>query len=73
MANNPKMVKVERIMPRLLTYEDAAAYLGIGVKTLRNKISLGTLPFKPRRIASKPLFDLKELEQFCDSLKSDDA
>ncbi|SPF42630.1 conserved hypothetical protein [Syntrophobacter sp. SbD1] len=63
-----KIAKVESIQRRLLAYSDAAAYLGIGTKTLRNKISLGVLPFRPKRIGSKPLFDVRDLDNYIDSL-----
>jgi len=63
-----KLTKVNTGQRRLLPYSDAAFYLGLSVKTLRNKISLGALPFRPRRIASKPLFDIRDLDAFVDAL-----
>ncbi|MGA2026260.1 MAG: helix-turn-helix domain-containing protein [Syntrophobacteraceae bacterium] len=68
-----KLAKVDTVQRRLLPYCDAAAYLGLSVKTLRNKISLGVLPFRPRRIASKPLFDIRDLDAFCDALGHEDG
>lgn len=68
-----KLTRVDTVQRRLLPYADAAAYLGLSTKTLRNKISLGTLPFRPRRIASKPLFDIRELDAFVDSLPAEEA
>jgi predicted DNA-binding transcriptional regulator AlpA len=67
-----KLTKVDSIQRRLLPYPDAAAYLGLSTKTLRNKISLGALPFRPKRIASKPLFDVRDLDRFIDSLGGED-
>jgi hypothetical protein len=66
--------KVEVAAPRMLSYKDAALYLGIAVQTLRNKTSRrakNALPFKPKRLAGKPLFDRLELDRFCDSLQSE--
>jgi hypothetical protein len=68
-----RLAKVDVVQRRLLPYCDAAAYLGLSTKTLRNKISSGALPFRPRRIASKPLFDIRELDAFVDSLPADEA
>ncbi|MGO9370854.1 MAG: helix-turn-helix domain-containing protein [Syntrophobacteraceae bacterium] len=62
-------VKVETISPRLLSYEDAARFLGIAVKTLRNWTAAGKYPeIRPRKLGGKPLFDRIVLERFCDSL-----
>ena len=63
-----KVIKVESVQRRLLPYLDAAAYLGLSTKTLRNKISLGAFPFRPKRIGSKPLFDVRDLDKYIDSL-----
>ena len=59
-----------QITPRLLSYEDAAHYLGLSVQTLRNWMSAGKYPeIRPRKLGGKPLFDRLVLDKFCDSLK----
>ncbi len=66
-----KMVKVETIRPRMLSYNDAAKYLGIAVKTLRNwcaRNAVNPFPVRPKKIGGKPLFDLRELDDYLDSL-----
>ena len=73
---NPKSVRVEVIGPRMLSYRDAALYIGIAEKTLRNRTSRrakNPLPFKPKRVAGKPVFDRLELDRFCDSLKDEET
>ena len=70
MAKTPKTVKVEAIRPRLVSITDAALYLGLAVKTLRNRLSDKENPFpvRPRYYGGKPLFEVNELDAFVDSL-----
>lgn len=47
---------------KYMTLDDAAEYSGLGISTLRRKISLGLLPaYKPGKMI---LIDPKELEMF---------
>jgi len=71
MAKTPKIVKVETIRPRLVSIADAAQYLGLAPKTLRNRLSdkESQFPVKPRYYGGKPLFEIAELDAFIDSLK----
>lgn len=67
-----KLTKLDTVQRRLLPYSDAAVYLGLSVKTLRNWVSLNRYPeLKPKRLGGKPLFDLRELDKFCDSLQTE--
>lgn len=62
-------VKVEqKIKPRLLRIEQAAAYLGLSPKTISNRLSEGKFPIKPKRIGRTVLFDIKDLDQYVDEL-----
>ena len=71
MPKTPKIAKVEAIRPRLVSISDAALYLGIAAKTLRNRLSDKENPFpvRPRYYGGKPLFEVSELDAFVDSLK----
>jgi len=71
MAKAPKKVTVETIRPRLLSIADAAMYLGIAVKTLRNRLSDKGKPFpvRPRYYGGKPLFEIAELDALIESLE----
>ena len=56
---------------RLLTFQEAAAYLGLATKTLYNRLSpkaQNPLPIPVRRIGRKPLIDIRDLEAYVDSL-----
>ena len=70
MSKAIKQVKVEKIQPRLLCITDAALYLGLAPKTLRNRLSDKANPFpvRPRYFGGKPLFEVSELDAFIDSL-----
>ena len=56
---------------RLLPVDQAAEYLGIAPKTLRNRLGPRApqpFPVKPKKIGKKVLFDIRDLDAFCDSL-----
>ena len=71
MAKTPKIAKVREIRPRLLCIRDAARYLGLAPKTLRNRLSDKDKPFpvRPRYYGGKPLFEVRELDAFIDALE----
>jgi len=60
------------IRPRLLSVEEAAAYLSISPKTIRNGLgprAKEAFPVKPKRAAGKRvLFDIRDLDNYVDSL-----
>lgn len=59
------------IAPRMLSVDDAARYIGIASKTIRNRIGPKAkiaFPVKPKRIGGRVLFDVKELDAYLDIL-----
>ena len=59
------------VRKRLYTVNEAAEYLGIAPKTLRNRIgpkAPNPFPVKPKRIGKKVLFDIRDLNLYVDSL-----
>ena len=59
---------------RLLSVEEAATYLGLSPRTIYNGVGLkSTTPFavKPKRYGKRVLFDIRDLNRFCDSLSGD--
>jgi hypothetical protein len=67
----PRRVKLEAIQPRALSLKDAAAYIGLSPKTLRNRTgprAPNPFPVKPRYYGGKPLFLVDELNAFLESL-----
>lgn len=59
------------IQKRLLTTEEAAAYMGLSTKTLYNQAAPGAekkFPIKPKRIGRKVLWDIRDLDSFIESI-----
>ena len=59
---------------RLLSVEEAATYLGLSPRTIYNGTGLKSkTPFavKAKRYGKKVLFDIRDLDRFCDSLNGD--
>ena len=54
----------------LLTIRQAAAFLGMAEKTLRNRLSDGSFPLRPVRLSGRPLFKRRDLENLVDNLGS---
>ena len=60
-----------RPAPRLLTVAQAADYLGVSQKTIRNRLgprAKKPFPVKPLRIGGKILFQIADLDSFIDRL-----
>ncbi len=56
---------------RMLSVEEAAVYLGLAARTIYNGVapkSKNPFPVKPKRYGKKVLFDIRDLDKFCDSL-----
>jgi predicted DNA-binding transcriptional regulator AlpA len=62
---------IKEITPRLLSVEQAARFLGIAPKTLRNRIgprAKHPFPVRPKKIGKRVLFDRRDLDDFVNSL-----
>jgi len=60
-----------KLVKRLVSVEEAAAYLGISPKTVYNQIarkSKRRFPVKPKRVGRLVKFDIHDLEAYVDSL-----
>jgi hypothetical protein len=56
---------------RLMSIEDAARFLSIAPKTIRNGLgqrAVKPFPVKPKRIGKRVLFDVKDLNAYVDAL-----
>ena len=63
----PRLMEA-KLQKRLLSVEEAAAYLSISPRTIYNETSRGTFPIKPKRWGKRVLFDLKDLDAYVDAL-----
>lgn len=64
---------IKGVRRRLLNIEKTAEYLSISPKTIRNRLgprAPDPFPVKPRRIGKRVLFDVRDLDQYVDSLSS---
>ena len=67
---NETVIKRE-IKPRMLSVDEAARYVGLAAKTIRNRIGPKAekpFPVRPKRIGGRVLFDVKDLDQYLDAL-----
>ncbi len=63
-----------QIIPRLLDIKQAAKYLSIAPKTIRNGIyreSPTPFPVRPKRLGKRVLFDRKDLDAYIDSMPTE--
>ena len=61
----------DQFKKRLLSVEEAARYLSVAPKTIRNQLCRNAkkrFPVKPKRWGKRVLFDIKDLDAFADSL-----
>lgn len=66
-----KLPTLKEIRPRMFSVKDAAKYMGIAEKTLRNRLGPKAehpFPVKPKHIGGKVLFDRKDVDTYLDSL-----
>ncbi len=64
---------MDKLPKRLLSVEETATYLGISPRTIYNGIapkSKKPFPVKAKRIGKLVRFDIRDLEQYVDSLDS---
>lgn len=65
------MDKKTNITPRMLSVNEAAQYIGLAAKTIRNRIgpkAMIPFPIRPKRIGGRVLFDVKDLDAYLDRL-----
>jgi predicted DNA-binding transcriptional regulator AlpA len=61
----------KEITPRMLSVDEAAKYIGLAAKTIRNQTGPRAekpFPVKPKRIGGRVLFDIKDIDRYLDTL-----
>jgi len=72
---NEQTPKARARWGRLLSVEDAAEYLGISPKTIRNGLGRKAepkFPVKAKKYGKRVVFDIKDLNKYADSLPTVD-
>lgn len=62
---------MNNIKQRLLSVPEAASYLGISPKTIRNGLgrkAVKPFPVMPKRIGKRVLFDVRDLDAFINAM-----
>ena len=68
--HNSKAIEHQGIMPRLLRTHEAARYLGLGTKAIRQLIVCGQLPYVQMKPGNSPfLLDRLDLDRFIEMHK----
>ncbi|RLB05664.1 MAG: AlpA family transcriptional regulator [Deltaproteobacteria bacterium] len=56
-------------MRRMIDIKDLSKMIGLKEQTIRNKLNCGTFPIKTKKIGRKLLWEIKDVEEFLDTLK----
>lgn len=54
---------------RLLPIPEAAEYLGIAARTIRNDLARGKFPVRPVKYGAKILFRIEDLQAYVDAME----
>lgn len=66
-----KIIEISKIKPKALSINEAARYIGLSPKTLRNRLGRkaeNPFPVKPKRHGRKLFFMLSDLDAFLEGL-----
>lgn len=66
MKQSNKLIKAR--WGKLLSIDDAGEYIGISPKTIRNELSKGTFPVRPKSRGKRVLFLRDDLDRFAEDL-----
>lgn len=55
---------------RLLGIEELSEYIGIKPQTIRNRLCCGTFPIPAKKVCGRVKFDIRDIENFLNRLKS---
>ena len=58
---------------RMLNFEELGVYIGLAPQTIRNKFYAGEFPIPAKKIFSKVLWDIKDVDKYLDSISKIDC
>lgn len=69
-----KAVKLKQnILRRMLNFKDLGEYIGLSPQTIKNKFYAGEFPIPAKKIFSKVLWDIRDVDKYVDKLKKIDC
>ena len=57
----------------MLTFKELSEYIGLSVQTIRNKYYAGEFPIPAKKIFSKVLWDIQDVDKYIDKLNKIDC
>lgn len=70
--NKEKALKQSKLK-RMMNFEELGQYIGLRPQTIRNKFYAGEFPIPAKRIFSKTLWDVKDVDKYLDKLSKIDC
>jgi hypothetical protein len=61
------------IAKRMLNFDELGHYIGLRPQTIRNKFYTGEFPIPAKKIFSKVLWDIKDVDKYLDKLAKVDC
>jgi len=58
---------------RMLDFKELAEYLGLAPQTIRNKFYQGEFPIPAKKVFSKVLWDIQDVDKYIDKIKKIDC
>ena len=58
---------------RMFNFEELGVYIGLAPQTIRNKFYAGEFPIPAKKIFSKVLWDIKDVDKYLDNISKIDC
>ena len=72
--NITRLRKMNKIQSkRMLNFEELGQYIGLSSQTIKNKFYAGEFPIPAKRIFSKTLWDINDVDKYLDKLAKIDC
>jgi len=73
MSNKKPKTTSKIISQRMFNFEELGDYIGLSPQTIKNKFYAGEFPIPAKRIFSKILWDIKDIDSYLDKLPKIDC
>lgn len=68
-----KKYRSKILQKRMLSFEELGHYIGLSPQTIKNKFYAGEFPIPAKRIFSKTLWDINDVDKYLDKLTKIDC